>query len=110
MHENIRDMTLEQILQNMDLSEDEKAYVYMTILEAVAKRMDHIVAKALSVEDMEHVESLSSEEEAHEYMAKRFEEVTGRTAQDVSDELMRLLIEKMKEEGVKAVINKGETN
>jgi len=105
MNDDYNSMTIEQVLQTMNLSEDEKAYVYMTILEAVAKRMDHIVAKTLSVEDMEKVEGMTSEEEAHTYMAKVFEEKTGRTAQEVSDELMRLLIDKVREEGVKSVIS-----
>lgn len=104
MHEATQDMTLEQVLGQMNLSDEEKTYVYMTIIEAVAKRMDNMLAKILSEENMQHIEACKSEEEANTYIAGIFEEKTGRRAQEVSDELMRVMINAIKKEGISALL------
>lgn len=97
--------SIEQVLQTMDLTEDQKAYVYMTILEGVAKKMDNLVAKVLSVEDMGKIEKFTTQEEADAYIAQVFEEKTGRSAQEVSDALMQVMIDSVKKELLKTRLN-----
>lgn len=94
------------MFDKLQLTQDERDMIVLTIGEQVAKNMDNLVTKIMVEEDYIALEKMDDEDEANEYIRKRFVEETGEDPQKVSDDLTREIVEQLQLAGIQELLNR----
>lgn len=94
------------MFDKLQLTQEERSFVLLTIGEQVAKNMDNLVTKIMVEEDYIALEKMDDEEEANTYIRKRFVEETGEDPQKVSDDLTREIVEQLQLAGIQELLKR----
>jgi hypothetical protein len=95
---------VEELLNRLNMTDDEKAYFYMSIMQYVSQELEKMVDEVLTEEDLEKLEDFVSEQEAEEYINSRMMEEMDKSVQELSDEILREVLERAQIEGIKELL------
>lgn len=95
---------IEQLLDRLNMTEDEKAYFYLSIMQYVSQELERLIDGVLTDQDLDHLETLDDEKEADAYIDAQVVSKMGKSVQELSDELLREVLERAQVEGIKELL------
>lgn len=95
---------LEQLFDKLGMDQNERDAFYLTIMQYVGQETHAIIEGVLTEEDWDYLENCD-EDAAAEYIDQRVKKETGKYPQEISDEVMRQVLERAQVEGIKELLN-----
>ncbi len=95
---------IEQLLNQLEMTEEEKAHFYMSTVQFVTRELETLISEILTDEDLQHLEQIDDEKEANAYIDAQVKNKMGQSTQDISDEILRELLERVQIEGIKELL------
>lgn len=95
---------IEQLLNRLNMTDDEKAYFYMSMMQYVSQELDKLIDGVLTEQDWDTLDTLDNEEEVEKYIDNIINAKTGKGVQELSDELLREVLERAQVEGIKELL------